>query len=680
MPVAPAAAAPEHTDVMFVFDTSGSMSGELSEAKEKILEVMQHVKANLPDVAFGVASVEDIPDYSGGAFSQTLTEEEYEQNPEKPWRLDQPVTTEESQVVSAIGGLTIGGGGDGPEAYSRALWETNTNPTVGWRANAHHEIVLVADNVPHDPNLNEGVPENEWATNEETDQVENPFDSFEEPPGRWGIPSTAWAPGVNLSIQSVASELGVDGKPLESVEFYGAEDGYLPYWEYWAGLSGGEALDGNSGELEPKLISAIETGADKPLPACPATQTRDAEGVCIEELPTIPASETWKGPALERNVSVPIPSVVISRLTVGDSVTPSATASDTLLPPSLNPDLPFSVGVRTSAGEVTLSLVTGATSGSPAGVSAAPPFPQLFNLAAPSAKELLDAIHPQGGWFAIPLGKASRSVTLTLADISPSSFAAMLDDDLAAKYELNEFELKALAVAAGIAVVAVGLTGDAAVVAAELAVDGVSVATGAVLNAIRSVIIPALEDAATTLVTSIPVDLLGDAGKTWHSLTRLAASIAAAHEGTAPAVEGPPTGPAQVLELRARDLRGLESQLLRGALAKAARASLLTLPARTILGPLVVSKRVPHGGGALTLVGGNLPGTRAQLVITGPGYAAVRDVRVAKGLAGGRIVLPRGRRAGRWYAGIIDYGSLHASHGRLTGHAILEAASWATTR
>jgi len=67
-------------------------------------------------------------------------------------------------------------------------------------------------------------------------------------------------------------------------------------------------------------------------------------------------------------------------------------------------------------------------------------------------------------------------------------------------------------------------------------------------------------------------------------------------------------------------------------------------------------------------------------VIAGPGYAAVRDVRVSNGLAGGRIVLPRGRRPGRWYAGIIDYGALHASHGRLTGHAILEAASWVTTR
>jgi hypothetical protein len=290
-----AAATPEKTDVMFIFDTSGSMSAELGEAKEKVLSVIEHVQATVPNVAFGVANVEDIPHFENGTVEPVLSEEQYAEDDEKPWRLDQPVTTEQSKAVSAIDGLTIGStgdggtegedGGDAPEAYSRALWETDTNPTVGWRADTHHEIVLVADNVPHDPNLNEGLPESEWAANEETGLVENPFDTHEEPPGKLGIPGTVWAPGVDLGIQTVATELGTDGKPLESVEFYGAEDGYLHYWEYWAGLSGGEALDGNSGELETELISAIETGATKPLPGCPFGQTRNSEGICAVSLP-----------------------------------------------------------------------------------------------------------------------------------------------------------------------------------------------------------------------------------------------------------------------------------------------------------------------------------------------------------------------------------------------------------
>ncbi|HEV2975513.1 MAG TPA: vWA domain-containing protein [Solirubrobacteraceae bacterium] len=218
-----AAETPAHTDVLFLFDTSGSMSGELNEAKEKVASVMESVAAHLPDVQFGVANVEDIPGYEEGVFNETETEQQYAENKEKAWRLDQAITPETAKVLSTINALTIGFGGDGPEAYSRALWESDTNPTVGWRSGVRHEIVLIADNVPHDVNLNEGLPESEWLT--------NPFDTHEEPGGKFGIAGTIWTPGTNLRIQNVASQLGSDGKPLESVEFFGAETHYLPYWE-----------------------------------------------------------------------------------------------------------------------------------------------------------------------------------------------------------------------------------------------------------------------------------------------------------------------------------------------------------------------------------------------------------------------------------------------------------------
>ena len=265
---------PAHTDVLFLFDTSSSMGSELGEAKEKAASVMETVSAHLPDVAFGVATVEDIPGYEYGEFRETFTEQQYEENEEKAWKLFAPVTTNREQALQAINGLKIGFGGDGPEAYGRALWESDTNPTVGWRSDARHEIVLIADNVPHDPNLNEGIAESNWAGG-------NPFNTYEEPPGRFGIAGTQWTSGANLAIRSVAAQLGTDGKPLESVEFFGTSSGYLPYWEYWAGLSGGQALDGTSGELATTLTNIIESGASKALAACPEGQIRQGEGTCI---------------------------------------------------------------------------------------------------------------------------------------------------------------------------------------------------------------------------------------------------------------------------------------------------------------------------------------------------------------------------------------------------------------
>jgi len=297
---------PEKTDVTFIFDTSGSMGGELGEAKENILKVMEEISHSLPNVEYGVSNVEDIPGYYEGHFSkyneegepteEQESEKEYEESNEKAWRLDQPLTSETSKAVEAIDALTIGGGGDGPEAYARALWETNTNPNVGWREGARHEIVLIADNVPHNVNLNEGMPPEFQLTEPGTDGFETWPNTGEEPGGKFGIPGTQWAPGTNLGIQAVADQLGEDGKPLESVEFYGSESGFLPYWEHWAYLSGGQALDGGNGELASKLTTAILTGATKSYAPCPSGKERSAtSGICSTPVKPAPAPTPISG-------------------------------------------------------------------------------------------------------------------------------------------------------------------------------------------------------------------------------------------------------------------------------------------------------------------------------------------------------------------------------------------------
>lgn len=257
---------PAHTDVMFLFDTSGSMGGELEEAKHEMLAVMNNVNAKLPDVHYGVAEVEDYP------FEEDVNEEEVAASEEKPWKLDQTLTSDLTAVQKAIEPLHAGGGGDSPESYGRALWETDTNPNVGWREGAQHIIILVADDVPHDENLNEGLPESLW--------VQNPFNTGKELPGKWAIPGTIWTPATNLDFQSIMTQLGLDGRPLEDVDFSG-ESGYLPYWEYWAGLSGGHALGASEKELAAKITTLIETGATGALPPCPAGQVRNTAGVCV---------------------------------------------------------------------------------------------------------------------------------------------------------------------------------------------------------------------------------------------------------------------------------------------------------------------------------------------------------------------------------------------------------------
>jgi len=290
---ASATAAPEKTDIMFIFDTSGSMGGVLTEAKEGIKKVIEETRASLgPSTAYGVANVEDVPGYYSEEGFEPGSEESFEQDTEKAWHLWQPVTTEVPEVEEAIEKLSgeevAHSGGDGPEAYGRALWETDTNPQVGWREGARHEIVLIADNVPHTMNVNEGIPEAFW--------LENPFNTGEEPGGRFGIPDTQWVPGDSLEFHKTLEMLDVDGKPLAMVDYFHTDEGeyenYIHYWEYWAKQTGGEALEAKEGvkeEFAGKLVTIIKETTGRSLPPCPTGyEPRVGEGVCVKVPPPKP--------------------------------------------------------------------------------------------------------------------------------------------------------------------------------------------------------------------------------------------------------------------------------------------------------------------------------------------------------------------------------------------------------
>jgi von Willebrand factor type A domain len=230
------------TDIMFVFDTSGSMDDALEEAQEEMHEAMAQIAKSMPDVQFGLSQVRD---YGGTEYD--------EEEGTLPWRLDVPISADRGAVDAAIDGLAANGGGDLPEAYGRALWEADTNPGVGWRADARHLIVLIADNVPHDEELNEGIPEVDW-------YIDSPWSTGPELVQTAGVPGTQLTATTDLDWQAVLQKLAGDGKPLEFVDYRG-ETELLPYWENWAGRTGGEAVFANTGELVVKLVGLARAGS-----------------------------------------------------------------------------------------------------------------------------------------------------------------------------------------------------------------------------------------------------------------------------------------------------------------------------------------------------------------------------------------------------------------------------------
>ena len=133
-------------DVFFLFDLTGSMGGVLDSARTEANDLMTDLSALVPDSQFGAGSFMDY----NGSFSHCGYSSTYGSGIDYPYRLDQDITDDKVAVSSAIDGLILGYGNDGPESYTRALWETQF---LSWRPGAQRVVVIFQDNVPHDCNL-----------------------------------------------------------------------------------------------------------------------------------------------------------------------------------------------------------------------------------------------------------------------------------------------------------------------------------------------------------------------------------------------------------------------------------------------------------------------------------------------------------------------------------------------
>lgn len=248
--VVPASATGGPVDVLFLFDTTGSMGGALSEAKSQVSGSIAKIRADYADSRFGVAAVADYA-------------------PDVPWALTSPLTADVAAVQSAIDPLSASGGGDSPEAYTRALYEAAEDSAVGWRAEAKRLVVLVNDDVPHDNDLNEGVPT-------EIVSFGSPWNTGVDP-GRDGVSGTS----DDLDWQGTLQHLKESGIVFASV-LYSGDSSYLPYWEWWTKQTGGVTRVGGDGTpLGDTLVTVIfegVSGGDLVVPAGTTAFPVDSNG------------------------------------------------------------------------------------------------------------------------------------------------------------------------------------------------------------------------------------------------------------------------------------------------------------------------------------------------------------------------------------------------------------------
>ncbi len=230
---------PSRADVIFSFDLTGSMGNITAAARANAIEVMNTLDATGVDINYGVMSFHDYPHtYSSYGYNATYgdaTMGDY------PYALKRSVTSDRVSVSTTINGLTIHGGMDGPESYTRVFYESYADPNVGWRPGAKKILLNFGDAFPHDDNINEG-------------SIYTGINSTGGDPGRDEIMFTA----DDLDLQTVLSQMATNNVILlEAHSHNGTRQRIL--WDYWTGITGGYRYTTNSTNFTAEVVDAITT-------------------------------------------------------------------------------------------------------------------------------------------------------------------------------------------------------------------------------------------------------------------------------------------------------------------------------------------------------------------------------------------------------------------------------------
>ncbi len=220
-------------DIIFGFDLTGSMGGAINTAKAEAVNIMNSLDALIGDSRFGVTSYMDYPHaYSSCGYSTTYGASS---SGDYAYSLDHALSNDRTSVSSSISSLVLGYGGDGPQDYTRVMYESYADPAIEYRSGAKKILINFGDNIPHDCDINEGVPGTSTVVSTGGD------------PGRDEVMGTS----DDLDLQDVLAGMAANEVTLLEVHTstYAAT-----HWDYWTGITGGEHFILNSVSDIPSAI------------------------------------------------------------------------------------------------------------------------------------------------------------------------------------------------------------------------------------------------------------------------------------------------------------------------------------------------------------------------------------------------------------------------------------------
>jgi hypothetical protein len=114
-------------DVYFLIDTTGSMGTPIANVQSSLSSIAVEIQSAIPNVQMGVGQYRDFPLGSSGPLGIG-----YGSPGDDAYKHEQDITDDLSQVQAALDRLSAGGGADGPESLTEALYQTATGAGGSW--------------------------------------------------------------------------------------------------------------------------------------------------------------------------------------------------------------------------------------------------------------------------------------------------------------------------------------------------------------------------------------------------------------------------------------------------------------------------------------------------------------------------------------------------------------------
>jgi hypothetical protein len=132
----------ENIEVVFSFDTTGSMYPCLTQVRRTIEQTIRRLFNEVPNIRIGITAHGDYCD----AHTSYVTKHH-------------PLSDDQSSLVQFVRTVSPTGGGDSPECYELVLHEARS---FNWTHGKSKVLVLIGDDVPHGPTEKQNSKKLDW--------------------------------------------------------------------------------------------------------------------------------------------------------------------------------------------------------------------------------------------------------------------------------------------------------------------------------------------------------------------------------------------------------------------------------------------------------------------------------------------------------------------------------------